>query len=502
MVDVPRHNEGWVRSEAAPTLPPPPNLAGPMGWVNDHLVPNWWNGLLTVLGLVFLGWIAWQIIEWALLKAVFTGADREACIASVEGACWAYVRAWFGQFMYGPYPFAERWRVDLSYLIGIAALVPMLIPSVPYKRENALFLLVAFPIIVLILLSGGNFNFSIATWLFVAVLVGIGAVALPFSTLGIEETLRRDRLPLALAAAGIVLWVLSLFVEPILIPVGGVSLHALKVAVLVLFGVAALLSLAVTVRDGGAESRTAVVNWLGVAVVAFAVLILLSANFGLAPVYTFQWGGLLVTLVVAVTGIVASLPLGILLALGRRSKMPIVRLFSIIFIETWRGVPLITVLFMASVMLPHFLPPGVTFDKLLRVLIGVSLFSAAYMAEVVRGGLQAIPRGQYEAASALGLSYWKSMGLIILPQALKIVIPGIVNSFISLFKDTTLVSIVGIYDLLGIIKEASFADPNWASPQTAPTGYFFAAVMFWIFCFGMSRYSIFMEERLHTGHRR
>jgi general L-amino acid transport system permease protein len=164
-------------------------------------------------------------------------------------------------------------------------------------------------------------------------------------------------------------------------------------------------------------------------------------------------------------------------------------------------VPLITVLFMASVMLPLFLPEGVTFDKLLRALIGTALFSAAYMAEVVRGGLQAIPKGQYEAASALGLSYWKSMSLIVLPQALKIVIPGIVNTFIGLFKDTTLVSIIGIFDLLGIIN-SSFADPNWASPQTAPTGYFFAALMFWIFCFGMSRYSIFMEERLHTGHKR
>jgi general L-amino acid transport system permease protein len=204
---------------------------------------------------------------------------------------------------------------------------------------------------------------------------------------------------------------------------------------------------------------------------------------------------------VAISGIVVSLPLGILLALGRRSSMPVVRLFSVIFIEVWRGVPLITVLFMSSVMLPLFLPEGVTFDKLLRALIGVALFSSAYMAEVIRGGLQAIPKGQYEAASALGLSYWRSMLLIVLPQALKIVIPGIVNSFISLFKDTTLVSIIGIFDLAGIIS-AGTADSNWASPQTTPTGYFFAAMVFWIFCFGMSRYSIFMENRLHTGHKR
>ena len=181
--------------------------------------------------------------------------------------------------------------------------------------------------------------------------------------------------------------------------------------------------------------------------------------------------------------------------------MPIVQYFSIGFIEIWRGVPLITVLFMVMYMLPLFLPPGMNFDKLSRALIGIALFSSAYMAEVVRGGLQAIPKGQVEAAQALGLSYWKTMQLIVLPQALKIVIPGIVNTFISLFKETTLVTVVGLYDLLGIVI-AGFADSKWASPQTAPTGYFSAAFIFWVFCFGMSRYSQFIERRLNTGHKR
>jgi general L-amino acid transport system permease protein len=152
-------------------------------------------------------------------------------------------------------------------------------------------------------------------------------------------------------------------------------------------------------------------------------------------------------------------------------------------------------------MLPLFLPPGVNFDKLLRALIGVALFSAAYMAEVVRGGLQAIPRGQYEASRALGLSYWQMMQLIVLPQALKIVIPGIVNSFISLFKDTSLVLIIGIFDLLGIVQQ-NFNDPNWASPYVPAAGYVFAAAVFWVFCFSMSRYSIYTERRLNTGYRR
>jgi general L-amino acid transport system permease protein len=263
----------------------------------------------------------------------------------------------------------------------------------------------------------------------------------------------------------------------------------------ILFAVG-LISLAVPSLPG--KRASAVLMLFVFPVVAY---VLLYGGFGLAVVETSLWGGLLVTLVVAVTGIVASLPLGILLALGRRSKLPIVKLFSVVFIEFWRGVPLITVLFMASVMLPLFLPEGMTFDKLLRALIGVALFSAAYMAETVRGGLQAIPKGQYEAGSAMGLGYWQTMGLIILPQALKIVIPGIVNSFIALFKDTSLVLIIGLFDVLGIVQ-LNFTDANWSAPTVPKTGFIFAGLVFWVFCFGMSRYSQFMERRLETGNRR
>jgi general L-amino acid transport system permease protein len=209
-------------------------------------------------------------------------------------------------------------------------------------------------------------------------------------------------------------------------------------------------------------------------VVAFFLLV--GGVFGLPYVETRAWGGLLVTLVVAVTGIVASLPLGILLALGRRSQLPIVRTLCIVFIEFWRGVPLVTVLYFATYMLPIFLPGNWTIDALLRALVGVALFSAAYMAEVVRGGLQAIPRGQYEAAMALGLGYGTMMGFIVLPQALKLVIPGIVNNFIGLFKDTTLVLIVSIFDLLGQLR-ASFSDPNWSTPVTLFTGFAFAGMV-------------------------
>ena len=233
-------------------------------------------------------------------------------------------------------------------------------------------------------------------------------------------------------------------------------------------------------------------------VVAFFLLV--GGVFALPHVETRVWGGLLVTLVISFTGIIFSLPLGILLALGRRSELPIVRTLSVVFIEFWRGVPLITVLFFATYMLPLFLPGNWKIDALLRVLIGVVLFAGAYMAEVVRGGLQAIPRDQFEGAMALGLGYWRMMGFVILPQALRLVIPGIVNSFISLFKDTTLVLIVAIFDLLGQLR-AAFADPTWATPVTLFTGFAFAGMIYFLVSFGMSRYALFMERRLNTEQR-
>ena len=368
----------YVRSDMAPTLPPPVLRTGAIGWAREHLFSGPVNSLLTILALYLLYLVVPPFIEFAFIDAVWTGTDRSACQGH-DGACWAYVAAKLNQFIYGRYPEAEQWRVNIVFYSGIAGLIPMLIPSVPFKRVNVIFLLVIYPVMAFVLLTGGMF--------------------------------------------------------------------------------------------------------------------------GLSVVETSRWGGLLVTLVVAITGIVCSLPLGIVLALGRRSKLPIIKALSIGFIEFWRGVPLITVLFMASVMLPLFLPEGVNFDKLLRALIGVALFASAYMAEVVRGGLQAIPRGQYEGAMALGLGYWRMMGLIVLPQALKLVIPGIVNTFIALFKDTSLVLIIGLFDLLGIVQ-LSFNDPKWSTPYTAHTGYLFAGFVFWAFCFGMSRYSVFIENLLHTGHRK
>jgi general L-amino acid transport system permease protein len=237
--------------------------------------------------------------------------------------------------------------------------------------------------------------------------------------------------------------------------------------------------------------------WLGG--LAAIGLLMWGGVFGMVYVENERWGGLALTLLLATFGIAIAFPLSILLALARRSTMPVIRWLAVGYIELIRGVPLISLLFMASVMLPLFLPEGVTIDKLLRAQIAMILFAAAYLAEVVRGGLQAIPRGQYEAAQALGLSYWKMMGLIILPQALRISIPPLVNTFIGFFKDTSLVLIIGLFDLLTTVK-VSLTEPKWTG--FGVEAYLFASAVYFIFCFAMSRYSQALEASLGAAQSR
>jgi general L-amino acid transport system permease protein len=379
---APAAQPSYVRRALAEPEPPPLAVRGPLRLLHTRLFGGLLNTVLTVVSAAIIAALVWPTIKFMLIDAVWTGASRVDCLAETVGrgvgACWPFITAKIGQFMYGFYPADERWRVDLTYAICVVLLVPLLIPRVPWKGINAVLFFGVFPVLAFFLLVGD--------------------------------------LP------------------------------------------------------------------------------------GLPHVETRLWGGMLVTLVISFTGIICSLPIGIVLALGRRSDLPIIRMLCVIFIEFWRGVPLITVLFFATYMLPLFLPGSWKIDAMLRVLVGVALFSGAYMAEVVRGGLQAIPRGQLEGAMALGLGYWRMMGLIVLPQALRLVIPGIVNSFIALFKDTTLVLIVAIFDLLGQMR-AAFADPNWATPATLFTGFAFAGMIYFLVSFGMSRYALSMERRLSTEHR-
>jgi general L-amino acid transport system permease protein len=228
-------------------------------------------------------------------------------------------------------------------------------------------------------------------------------------------------------------------------------------------------------------------------------IVMAGGAFGLSRIETRQWGGLPLTMALAIIGLVAAFPIGIALALGRRSRMPIIRLMCIVYIECIRGVPLITILFMSAIMFPLLLPEGMQIDKLLRAQVALILFAAAYIAEIVRGGLQAIPRGQYEAAQSLGLGYGRTMQKVILPQALKIVIPPMVNTFIGFFKDTTLVIIIGLFDFLTAIRSA-LTDPAWLGFHVE--AYVFAAMVYFVFCFSMSRYSLWLERHLSPERRR
>ena len=247
-----------------------------------------------------------------------------------------------------------------------------------------------------------------------------------------------------------------------------------------------------------ALAALAAILWWGWIMLPIAGLIETFAPLALTSVPSRDFGGFMLSIIIGFSGIALSLPLGILLALGRQSDMPLIRMVCVGFIEFVRGVPLIALLFTASLLLNYFLPPGASFDIILRVVIMVTLFATAYMAEVIRGGLAALPRGQYEAADALGLDYWKAQRLIIMPQALKISIPGIVNTFIGLFKDTTLVVFIGLLDPIGL-SNAIRADSNWNGIYWEL--FLFIGLCFFIFCFGMSRYSMYLERRLKTDHR-
>jgi general L-amino acid transport system permease protein len=371
------------------TRRPPISQIGAILWLRTNLFSTWVNGILTFGSLYLLYLIFPPLLDWMFFNASFSfgtvnlfGFDIKFSEAMAtnqncgrEGACWPYIYEKLYMYTYGFYPRTETWRPNIVF--GLTALLFVIVPLVKhYKHKNrvTLSLIILYPLVSYILISGG---------------------------------------------------------------------------------------------------------------------------FGILPVVeTHLWGGLLLTLIIASVGIIVSFPIGVVLALGRQSDLKVIKLFSTLFIEFVRAVPLITILFMASFVLPLFLEPGNnSIDKLLRALIGISLFQAAYFAEVIRGGLQAIPRGQYEAADAIGLSYFQKNALIVLPQALKISIPNIVGSSISLFKDTTLVLIIGLMDMLAMVGLTT-ADPYWLGRETE--GYVFVTIVMWVMLYSMSRYSRKLELRFNT----
>jgi general L-amino acid transport system permease protein len=498
----------FVRQDLVPERPAPIKTTGFVGFLRTRLFNSSTNILLTIVSALLLWFIVVPVVKFLLVDAVWSGSDRDACLAEnvghTVGACWPFVRAKFSQLIYGFYPEPERWRVNLTFMLAALLLLPLLIPRLPAKGLNAGLFFVAFPIVAFFLLHGGGLSGFGISWT-VGLLSGfadsIGNAGRALTNAGEATAIVGPLLKLL----GMLVVLVGTFVSYLIWPLTWLrdQIQVSSRPVWVDFAAtAAIVSILLFVLNGGIRTgwRSLIVSLAAFAAVGVVIAAMGLDHGGFAIVDTRLWGGLLVTLVLSVTGIVVSMPVGIALALGRRATIPLIRVFSITFIEFWRGVPLITVLFFATYMLPLFMPAGFTVDGLVRALIGIALFAGAYLAEVIRGGLQAIPRGQGEAASALGLSWSKTTALIVMPQALRHVIPGLVNSFIALFKDTSLVLIVALFDLLGQLR-AAFSDPVWATPTTLFTGFAFTGMIYFAFCFGMSRYSLFVENRLNA-HRR
>jgi len=342
-------------------------LALPLRFVRARLFATPLDAVVTLACCWALARLLAPLVRWLVIDATFRGTTRADCTGA--GACWVFIRARLGQFMYGFYPIDQRWRVDLIAVILLLCAALISVKRLPYRRALAAAMAAVLPPLVLLVFYGG---------------------------------------------------------------------------------------------------------------------------IGLPPVETRDWGGLMLTLFIAVYAGLLAVPLGILLALGRQSRLPVIRTLAVLFIEFWRGVPIIAVIFLASLILPLIVPSGIGIDRLARAVIGLALVIAAYMAEAVRGGLQAIPKGQYEAATALGLRYPAMTVLIVLPQALRIALPAMTNEFIALLKNTSLVLIVSILDLLGV-AQAALADPAWVGMTME--AYVFAGAIYWLLCFALSRASARLEHR-------
>ncbi|WP_426033297.1 amino acid ABC transporter permease [Cypionkella sp. TWP1-2-1b2] len=476
----------YIRRDMLAPQAPPASQSGAIRWVRENLLSGPFNTILTLLAI----WTLYQLIalSWPwLANGVWSNANsmadcRKIVAASAgpdaSGACWAMIRERWSQFIFGFYPPSLWWRPILTFALMFTALAPVLYADNKSAMAKLCGVVTALMALCLLGAQGLTFTTILATAL-MAALTAIAAIK------------PRALLIVTLLFPFVALWLLW-----------GGSVWGPIVALIGFMVLAVVYSIVAPklgpVMGASAGFIAACLWWLFLqSYVSEAWQALLP--FELTYVNSDKFGGFLLAFVIGVASISISLPLGILLALGRRSDMFLVKTLSVGFIEFVRGVPLITMLFTASLLLQYFLPPQTKFDLILRVVILVTIFSAAYNAEVVRGGLAALPRGQYEAADALGLDYWQAQRLIIMPQALKISIPGIVSTFIGLFKDTTLVSFVGLADPLRGITTIVRADIAWKGIYWEP--YIFVGGIFFIVCFGMSRYSMYLENKLKTDHR-
>ncbi len=426
--------------------PPPPTTVGVLGWLRENLFYSWFSTIVTFAALYGLFITFAALYQWGIADAVWEAESRRQCLdTSPHGACWAGIITWMNGIIYGRFPADEQWRIDLGFILLILWMAPLWFPRLKGKIGIGICIVGTYPFLAGYLFSGGERGWFMQLTVCLAVTAFINSWLHVLLSLVTGRTLGE--------------WIVGL--------TGFAKKH----------------------------ERLHKYPLLGFTAIIFAIVFYFLHDWSVVRVDTNLWGGLFLTLLIAGVAIVTALPGGITLALARRSHMPVIRVFAIAFIELFRSVPLITVLFMAVTMMPLFLPPDFQLNKLVQAIIGVCLFAAAYMAEVVRGGLQAVPNGQYEAAKAMGLTYWKSMNLIILPQALKLMIPNIVGNFIGLLKDTTLVSIIGLYDMLLMLKAAG-QNPIWIGLHTEPL--VFGALVYFILCFAMSQYSQALERKLKT----
>ncbi|MDM8540879.1 amino acid ABC transporter permease [Desulfococcaceae bacterium HSG9] len=429
-----------------PSRPPVVVTYGFTGWLKKHLFGGFWNTLQTIAVFSLLYLLLKPFIEWSVIDAVWVASTRRECLEiSPDGACWAGVITWFNNLIYGRYPDELQWRINLGFGLGLVWLMPLVLKKLKNKIGIAIMAVVLYPFLANYLFIGGEPN---------GLHYIIACVALAY--------LMMIYINIILIYTGCQL--LEQYLEPLLERISPKK--------------AALLS--------------HVACWF----VLSLLIVSIFQGVQLQHVPIDMWGGLFLTVVISSFAIVMALPIGVFLALGRRSNMPVIKWFSIAIIELVRSVPMITVLFMSVTMMPLFFPNTMDLNKLSQVIIAVCIFAGAYMAETVRGGLQAISPGQFDAAKSVGLGYWQTMFLIILPQALKLMIPNIVTSFISMFKDTTLVSIIGLFDIMLMARNISI-DKDWYGLHSEPL--VAISFIFFIVCYGMSQYSQSLEKKLKTS---
>jgi len=436
-----------IKASPTPALPAPLSETSVIGWMQKNLFSSVFNGLLTIAALYIVYMVVKGMWVWGIADAVWVADSRRECFSiNPDGACWAGIFAWVDNIFYGRYPREELWRVNLGILSLFIWMIPLWLPRVKAKISIGLTTVFLYPFLAGYLFSGGDKG------IFMQIMLTAAIVCLAGNT--IHAT------------------------------IGVFTGRSLPEFLSSLFG------------KKNVHEKTQRNIFLGIIALSFVSIYVWQMSWSLGGVSWTKWGGLFLTFVVSGIGIASALPLGIILALGRRSKLQVARVLCTSFIELFRSVPLITVLFMATTMFPLFMPEGFVLNRLVQVIIAVCLFNACYMAETVRGGLQTIPRGQFEGAHTVGLGYWQTMGLVIMPQALKHMIPNIVGNFISLLKDTTLVSIIGLFDVLNMLR-AIGKDRTWLGLHIEPL--VFGALLFFLLCFVMSKYSRHLEEKLSTN---